>query len=117
VPLSTYLQQRFNALMQRRSAVTLSTLQAQAQSIQQYMKANHRWTNQTGAAEAGLFASVTSKSSQQSEVFELTAGHGVDYGWALEQAMGGAYAIVHPTMTRTLKTLMPTITKVRNKTK
>jgi hypothetical protein len=114
VPLSQHLASRLGPLLQRRSAVTLVELQAQAKLIESYMRAHHPWKNQTGEAERQLFASVTVRAIGTGvEVFELSAGQGVAYGAALEESRGGMYAIVRPTMQRYSKLIMPSLIKKR----
>ncbi|MGI8404976.1 MAG: hypothetical protein ACR2OE_09485 [Thermomicrobiales bacterium] len=65
-----------------------------AAEIQSEMKSNHPFQNQTGAAEAGLFA----KAEPSDTGVRIRAGHGVFYGIYLERKNAGRYAIVLPTL-------------------
>lgn len=65
-----------------------------APQIEAWMKQNAAWTDRTGNARQSLYA----------EVYDLAMGagialdHGVDYGFWLEFANQGEYAIVTPAM-------------------
>lgn len=67
-----------------------------AREIEQYMKSNHPWQNRTGAAEAGLSATVTSSPKNYVQTMELS--HGVYYGRFLEYSMEKRFAIIEPTI-------------------
>ncbi len=64
------------------------------ESIQAYAQSNAPWTDQTGAARAGLTASVFLEGGEV--VLELA--HSVDYGYWLEVIQDGTYAIIMPTL-------------------
>jgi len=65
-----------------------------AQEVQLYAQMNAPWTDQTGAARAGLTASVYEEFGEV--VLELA--HSVDYGIWLETIQGGKFAIIMPTL-------------------
>lgn len=67
-----------------------------ARELEEYMKANHPWQNRTGAAEAGLSATVSSSKLNYAQTIELS--HGVPYGVYLEYSMGRRFAIIEPTI-------------------
>lgn len=67
-----------------------------AEDLERYMKANHRWQNRTGAAEAGLSAKVVSSAKDFAQTIELK--HGVPYGVYLEYSMEKRFAIIEPTI-------------------
>lgn len=64
------------------------------EQIEAYAKTNAPWGDQTGAARAGLTASV----SVEGGVIVLELAHSVDYGIWLETIQDGAYAIIMPTL-------------------
>lgn len=67
---------------------TQRVLQEQAAEAEAWMKANAPWQDRTGAARAGLTATVEGNA--------ITLAHGVDYGLWLEIANQGKYAIIAP---------------------
>lgn len=62
------------------------------------VKVTAPWTDRTGAARNGLYA--TAEVTQQRGVLEI--GHGVDYGIWLEVSNAGRFAAVTPTLQRTI---------------
>src|SRR5688500_10891929 len=67
---------------------TQRVLQEQAAEAEAWMKANAPWQDRTGAARAGLTATVEGNA--------VTLAHGVDYGLWLEIANQGRFAIIAP---------------------
>ena len=57
-----------------------------AREMEEWAKANAPWTDRTGAARAGLHATV--------EGTNITLSHGVPHGLWLEIANGGRFAII-----------------------
>lgn len=66
-----------------------------APEISEWMKANHFWKNQTGAAEAGLHTTVEDISQ---DMVAIILEHGVDYGIYLELAHAGVWGIIAPAL-------------------
>lgn len=62
-----------------------------------YAKVSAPWTDQTGAARAGLSANTEHSSSSHKIIF----AHGVHYGIWLEVKNSGKYEIILPTVART----------------
>lgn len=62
--------------------------------VEAYAKSNAPWTDDTGAARAGLNASVT---LEEGEVV-LELAHSVDHGYWLEVIQDGSFAIIMPTL-------------------
>jgi hypothetical protein len=70
-----------------------------ATDIEAYMKANAPWTDRTGDARAGLYATTErSGSLKQGRFTTISFGHGVDYGFFLETMQGGRFSIVGPSL-------------------
>ena len=67
----------------------------QAPHVQDYMRTQARWHDQTGNARNGLFA----KYSNTGDRHAIVAYHTVPYGIWLEVRWAGKYAIIHPTIT------------------
>lgn len=65
-----------------------SRMSSAARQIEAYAKANHPWTNRTGAAEAGLVG----KAEDGGRIVSLE--HGVFYGIYLEFKHGGRWGIL-----------------------
>lgn len=62
--------------------------------VEAYAQSNAPWTDQSGAARAGLQASV----ELEDGVVTLQLAHSVDYGIWLETIQDGAFAIIMPTL-------------------
>lgn len=60
-----------------------------------YMRTNARWTDNTGNARAGLFAT---HQKEPMVVHSLVFYHTMDYGYWLEVRWSGKYAIIGPSM-------------------
>lgn len=67
-----------------------------ALELQEKMKVNRPWTDQTGRAKASLSGSF---SVIDNETYRITLAHGVSYGIWLELANEKNYAIIGPTIT------------------
>lgn len=72
-----------------------SVLEEDAQIVEARMKAEHRWQNQTGAAEQNLRCEVFDGPGPKTR---LVAFHGVPYGKYLETMQQGRFAVLQPTM-------------------
>lgn len=77
-----YTQATFQAVRQLASR--------KAQEMEEWAKANAPWQDRTGAARAGLNATVQEAGAGTT----ITLAHGVDYGIWLEVANGGRYSII-----------------------
>lgn len=84
----------FNQITHTWRSRTLVITQQTAAEVEAWMKANAAWTDQTGEARRTLFAEV------QGLVFQSTIliGYGVDYGFWLEFAHQGRFAIIGPAL-------------------
>lgn len=86
----------FPQLMERYSQVILQggrrIAHKHAAEMEAWAKSNAPWQDRTGAARAGLKATV----EDNDLVAEITLAHGVDYGVWLELAHGGKNAIIAP---------------------
>lgn len=67
---------------------------AMAPEVENYMKINAPWTDQTGNARNGLAA----RAFQDRDQIGIVLYHQVPYGIWLETRFGGRYAIVEPTI-------------------
>lgn len=76
-------------------AATLSVANRMSREIEQYMKANAPWQDQTGQARATLKAEVLDVTGRAAFIL---LQHGVDYGIFLEAMQGGRFAIIGPTL-------------------
>lgn len=65
-----------------------------AREMEAYAKANAPWQDRTGAARAGLTATV----EETGPIGTIVLSHGVSYGIWLEIANGGRFAIIAPTI-------------------
>jgi len=65
-----------------------------AQEIEDYMKAEAPWEDQTGAARQGL----TAKGHREGTNHVIDLYYTVDYGFWLEVKWNGRFAIIQPTM-------------------
>jgi hypothetical protein len=68
-----------------------------AARIEQWMKANAPWTDQTGAARSELFAVAEQASHDLVEIY-FSHGTTIDYGIWLEVRNAGRYAIIRPAL-------------------
>lgn len=91
------LQQRVAQIKEEIATIaTVHALQLEADA-----KANRPWADDTGAARAGLIG----RAFRSSRGMRIVLAHQVRYGWALELARGGRYAILWPTLVRSLPRL------------
>lgn len=65
--------------------------------ITAYMKENHRWQNDTGAAEAGLYSDVIHVVRESVTVL-MSHGPAVAHAWILEYAHTGRFEILSTTL-------------------
>lgn len=70
------------------------TAQRSAPDVENYMKTNAPWTDQTGNARNGL----TARPFQEGETVGIVLSHSVPYGIYLEAKWSGRYAIIQPTI-------------------
>lgn len=68
-----------------------------APEIEAWMKANHAWQNDTGAAEAGLYAELVHVAGQFAGVL-ISHGENVPHAIWLEVANRGQYSIIGPAL-------------------
>lgn len=84
------------------SAINVAEAMGQGkEEVEAYAKSNAPWSDQTGAARAGLTASVFVEDGE----IVLELAHTVEHGIWLETIQDGAFAIIMPT----LEALGPTI--------
>jgi hypothetical protein len=78
-----------------------------AAAMQEAARANASWTDQTGAARAGLFG----RAELANDILTITLSHGpdVDYGIYLETRWAERYAIIWPTIRDHMDTIYPLI--------
>ena len=90
--------------------ITLTTDFAKGNGVDE-MKLKAPWTDDTGAARAGLNGDVTHEGSGPIGFTEhtITFAHGVDYGIWLEVANSGKYQIIMPTVLAVGKAVMETL--------
>lgn len=84
----------FQLYAHRYHAVARTTLEAQAEITEQRMKDEHRWQNRTGEAERNLRCRVY----DDGKGLRFVASQGVPYGFYLETAHQGQYAVLQPTV-------------------
>lgn len=84
-----------NAYARNIHAGVVAIANRRAPEIEEWMKANHPWTNRTGAAEAGLHTVVQETANSMVQII-LSHGADVDYGIWLEVANSGNYAVIAP---------------------
>jgi hypothetical protein len=70
------------------------TARYKAPAVENYMKTNAPWTDQTGNARNGLFA----RPYRDGDEVGIVLGHSVFYGIFLEVRFSGRYAIIQPTI-------------------
>lgn len=76
------------------AVATEEVMNEMAGAIQEYMKQNAPWDDDTGQARDGLGA----ESNREGLTFVITLFHTVDYGIWLEVRWSGLYAIILPTI-------------------
>ena len=72
----------------------LVTAHSMAPEVENYMKGEAPWQDQTGNARNGLFA----RAYHEGDEVGIVLGHSVSYGIWLEVRWGGRYAIIDPTI-------------------
>lgn len=82
-------------MRQKCDTAVLMYAKTKADQLQEYMKANKKWQDVTGAAKASLKGLVSVPKEHQ---VRITLAHGVNYGIWLELAHEMNYAIVRPTI-------------------
>lgn len=82
-------------LREKCDIAVLMYAKTKADQLQEYMKANKKWTDRTGAAKRELKGLVSVPKEHQ---VQITLAHGVNYGIWLELAHEMNYAIVRPTI-------------------
>lgn len=76
-----------------------------ASIIEADAKATAPWTDRTGNARSGLFATAERDAAQKMVVIYLSHGPDIEYGKWLELSHGGSFAIVMPVIERHLPEL------------
>lgn len=82
-------------MRQKCDTAVLMYAKTKADQLQEYMKANKKWQDVTGAAKSGLKGQVSVPKEHQ---VRITLAHGVNYGIWLELAHEMNFAIVRPTI-------------------
>lgn len=82
-------------MRQKCDTAVLMYAKTKADQLQEYMKANKKWQDVTGAAKSGLKGQVSVPKEHQARI---TLAHGVNYGIWLELAHEMNFAIVRPTI-------------------
>lgn len=72
----------------------LVTAHRSAPDVENYMKTNAPWQDQTSNARNGL----TARAFQEGETIGIDLAHSVPYGIYLEARFSGRYAIIEPTV-------------------
>ena len=83
-----------NTLDNRMQTAVLMYSETAASNLEEYMKANKKWTDRTGHAKQRL----TGRAYRVNCGVRIELAHGVDYGIWLELANGKNYAIIEPTI-------------------
>lgn len=79
---------------ERTMKAALIVAERDAPEVENYMKLNAPWTDQTGNARNGLAA----RAYQDGDQIGIVLFHQVDYGIWLETRFDGKYAIIQPTI-------------------
>lgn len=101
--LALWIERRYHVRRVRKNSATERALTQLARRMQSDMQAHHPWRNQTGNAEKSVGAVVDPVHEQGGlTTFMLRAGYvhppHVEYGYWLERAHAGRFAIVGPTV-------------------
>jgi hypothetical protein len=75
-------------------AAAMVTAERSAPDVENYMKTNAPWQDQTGNARNGLSA----RAFQEGSTVGIVLSHSVPYGIYLEAKWSGRYAIIQPTI-------------------
>lgn len=92
----------------RVKAAVIASARFVAPQAEQYMKANAKWTDRTGAARNGLGAQVQTSGNKVAIVLY----HSVSYGVFLEVRWGGKYAIIGPAVQAMAPLFVDTIARL-----
>jgi len=82
-------------------------MRGQAPKVQDYMRHNAPWTDQTGNARNGLFARYNKLSDTH---YQIVVFHTMPYGIWLEVRFAGQYRIIVPTINGEGKRIMQGLT-------
>jgi hypothetical protein len=82
----------FDDYVQRVYTAIYALAQRRAPEIENWLKENAPWTDRTGNARQTLWTHVSGDGS----VIVITLSHGMDYGYFLEVANTGRFAILGP---------------------
>ncbi len=82
-------QRQVNAIEREIIALVRSLLDP----AQSWMRANHRWQNRTGNAEAGLYTDIETV-AHETVIMLFSHGPSIDYAVFLEYAHSGRFAIL-----------------------
>lgn len=88
------LQNNLSVIQARFERAARITIERNAPQVENYMKLNAPWTDQTSNARNGLAARAYSERGE----YGIVLFHQVDYGIWLETRFGGRYAIINPTI-------------------
>lgn len=86
-----------------------ATMRYQAARSETWMRTNARWTDRTTNARNGLFSTVEDIDRNS---WLLVLSHSVSYGFWLEVANSGKYAIVRPALLRANRELMQLLSRL-----
>lgn len=88
------LRKNLDAIQSRFERAARITTERNAPQVENYMKLNAPWTDQTTNARNGLAA----RAYQDRGEYGIVLFHQVDYGIWLETRFGGKYGIINPTI-------------------
>lgn len=90
-----YLQEYTQYVADQIEAEIVELVDSLADEAGQWMRQNHPWQNQTGEAEAGLYADIE-HAVHQSVVLLLSHGPSVMHSYWLEHAFAGRLSVLQP---------------------
>lgn len=93
----------------KRAAFT--TAQVQSPRVENYMKVNAPWNDQTGNARNGLSA----RPFMEGDDIGIVCSHSVSYGIWLEVRWNGRYAIIQPTIDTMGPVVMRSFTRLMDR--
>jgi len=88
------LRERLGTIQKRFERAARITIERNAPQVENYMKLNAPWTDQTTNARNGLAA----RAYEDRGEYGIVLFHQVDYGIWLETRFGGRYSIINPTI-------------------
>jgi hypothetical protein len=106
------LSPKLKVLLPRVDAAVSVAFEAAEARATTYARSNAPWTDQTGNARAGLFAT---HQAQPMVKHELVIYHTMSYGTWLELRWSGRYAIIGPTMLHTAPELATMVAAAVNR--